>query len=241
MAEDNISIAFESRDTGTIYQRVLDTFRGGPVHTPYAEEFILLREHPLLLWSLPVRLLHETGEQIPPGTYKVTARYQEAKAEMSSLPPPGPWKMHQGPLVSAPLTLNVQPVDPEEVEIRTNSAIELIGADCCQVTGIRENPTVLRRTKRPGFSFQACAETWAAVRGAPFKRLMSGGGESTWITGGSACLGKEVCDALAAGDSVKVRVNVTIYETADPHPRFCSPSRTDSRAIWRGSLEAHRP
>ena len=241
LAQDDVSIAFESRDTGTIFRRTLDMRRGGPLYTPDAEDFILLRSHPMLLWSVPVRLLHESGEQIPPGTYKVTALYEAPNAEVSSLPPRGPWKMHQGPLVSAPLTLNVQPADPEEVEIRTNSAIELIGVDCCQWIGIRENPTVHRTTKRPGFSFHASAETWAAVRGAPFKQLMSGGGESTWITGGSACLGKEVCDALAAGDSLKVRVNVTIYETADPHPSFFSPSRTDSRAVWRGSLETHRP
>ena len=241
LAHDNISISFESRDTGTVFRRVLDMRRAGPQYIPYAEDFVLLRSHPMLLWSVPVRLLHESGEQIPPGTYKITATYEERHAERTSLPPSGPWKMHQGPLVSAPVTLHVYPAEPESVEIRTNSAIELTSGDCCHWIGSRENPTVLRVMRRPGFSFHASAETWAAVRGAPFKRLMSGGGSSTWVDGAVPCLGKEVCDALATGDSVKVRVDVAIYEIADPHPRFLSSARSDSRAVWRGTLETHRP
>jgi hypothetical protein len=251
--EDEVTFTFRNTETGTNYRRFRDWFPGGPPYSPKAEDFFRLRAQPAFLWADPVRLLDETGEQIPAGTYEVTATYESRVAERSSLPPNrGPWKLLRGPLVSSPAIVRVRYADPESVAVYTNSAIELQGDDeLCSWTGSQGKPTVLRVARRPGFGFHTWAVTSVAVGASEFQWVGEGGYGgglilrdsfvgSTWEPGFPHGLGPEACRALAAREPVQVRVEVTMYETADIYRPF-SPTRGDSRLIWQGRLEARRP
>lgn len=251
--DDEVQFTFQNIETKAVYRRVMDRFQGGPLYMPKAKDFYHLRDHPVLLWTIPVRLLDESGEQIPAGAYQVTATYESRHGERHSLPPNrGPWKLCRGPLVSAPVTARVQHADPESIEIWTNSAIELENQDgFCFWTGRQEDPVILRTTKRPGFGFHTGAVTTVAVGDGGFQQVLSGGYGGiltrdglvawTWESGFRHGLGPDACLAMAAGESLKVRVDVTIYETADTSARFFSPGRGDSRVVWQGRLEAALP
>jgi hypothetical protein len=252
--DDEVHFTFRNIQTETIYERAMDTFQGGPAYSPKPEDFFHLQDQPVLLWTVPVRLLHESGEQIPAGTYEVTATYESRHPERTScLPESRPWMLYRGPLVSAPVTVRVQHADPESVEIRTNSRIVLSNDEhgACFWTGSQEAPTILRLTKRPGFAFHVNAVTSVALGDGDFQQVSEGGYggrftrdrfvSATWDPGFPHGLGSEACRALAAGESLRVRVDVTMYETADTYGRYFSPVRGDSRLVWHGRLEARRP
>lgn len=250
---DDVHFTLRNIETETTYRRRMDVFPGGPLFEPGPEDYFELRDHPVLLWTVPVRLLHDGGDQVPPGTYEVTATYAPRAAEHTG----GPLgrnrrRLVPGPLVSAPVTLRVQPADPESVEIYTNSAIDLKSVNgCCGWTGSLENPIVLRAARRPGYAFHAHAVTSVAVGGGAFLQEQQGGYGGSFLRDGyvsatlgsglPGCLGPDACRALERGESLHVRVDVTIYESADTYQRFGSPARGDSRVVWQGRLEAHRP
>lgn len=250
--DGDVHFTFRNTQTLTRYERVVDIPQMGPPYSPKDADYFPLRNHPVLLWELPVRLLHESGEQVPPGAYEVTATYEPRNEEERSLPGNrGPLNLYLGRLVSSPVMVRIQHADPESVEIYTNSAIDLQSKDgFCSWTGRQDNPTILRVLQRPGFNFTVLAVTAVAVGGAEFKHV-SGGGygalwtrhrlvTSTWEAGFRRTLGPDACRALSTGESLQVRVDVTISETADiygPH----SPTGGDARVVWQTRLEARRP
>lgn len=250
--DGDVHFTFRNTQTQTLYERVVDIPHVGPPYSPKDVDFFALRNHPILLWELPVRLLHQSGEQVPPGAYEVTATYEPKHDEQPSSPRiRGPLKLYRGRLVSAPVMVRIQHADPESVEIYTNSAIDLHNQDgFCSWTGRQDNPTILRVIQRPGFSFTVLAVTAVAVGGAEFKHV-SGGGygarwtghrlvTSTWEEGFQRTLGPDACRAMATGESLQVRVDVTISETADLYGHR-SPTRGDTRIVWQTRLEARRP
>jgi hypothetical protein len=109
---------------------------------------------------------------------------------------------------------------------------------------------VLALGKMSTYELALFAVTSVAVGAAAFQRVGEGGygglliqdgfAISTWATFPHG-LGPEACRALAVDESLKVRVDVTIYETADTYGRWVSPTRGDTRVVWPGSLAARRP
>lgn len=249
-SRDEIHLTFKNVETETTYRRGVDSFGHGPPYTPKRGDFFRLRDHPVLLWTIPVRLLHPCGEQIPAGTYLVTATYESRHAERTSCPPDGgPWKVHRGPLVSGAITVRVQHADPESVEIYTHSGIELEDQQGLWAwRSSQENPRVLRAMKRPGGAFHARTVTSVAIGAGEFRRVGSGGYgglwvydrfvSSTWTSGFPVGLGPDASRALTAGEPVRVRVEVTIVESPDADPHAW---RGDSRVVWQGRMEAARP
>jgi hypothetical protein len=95
------------------------------------------------------------------------------------------------------------------------------------------------------FLFCFCIFGLAAQRGASTRgharqlwthdRFVS----TTWSTGFPIGVGPEASRALSAGEPVRVRVDVTIFESVSADPWSSEPG--DSRVVWQGRLETARP
>jgi len=239
-----VLFTFRNTATGAQFERDIDAFRGGPAYIPSDSDFLPLRADPPLLWSIPIRLVSQSGEQIPPGDYEVTATFQDPNGKSKSNSN-RTFVLLQGPQVSGPVAFRIRDAAPDAIEILVPGGVAIERQQqgwCWSLSSA--NPRTVRLLRQPGFCLSSQTVTSVAVDGGEFERVSTGGMSSNAATGIPELgefwqtLRADAVRALDEGRPVEVRVELAIYESGDWHPRF---PQLHGSPLYRATLEARRP
>jgi hypothetical protein len=63
---------------------------------------------------------------------------------------------------------------------------------------------------------------------------MAGG---TWLAGGESSLPPDLAKRVLAGAALRIRKDVTIFETSVPSEHMWNPRGGDYKVLWRGAVE----
>jgi len=224
-----------------------------PIHGP--EHIAALRRRSFSPERLKAHLLSDEGEQIPPSTYAVTVVYRNtAKPELEywtdkdglqrSRPHRGPQKFWKGTITTVPITLTVTPAEPEEVELKLNSALKIVRRkdgrrDTIGWTWAQEAPKTVTVKRRPGYVIGQRYMLHVFLDGEKFGEPRGPGmANHTWHDGGGmSFLTREIVERVLAGASLKLRADVEVFETSVPTRHMWSPEAGDFKTLWRGSVE----
>jgi hypothetical protein len=200
-------------------------------------------------------LLSDAGEQIPPGTYAVTAAYENtARPEVEVYTAPdgsvrtrphrGPGKFWKGGIVSAPALLTVTKAEAREIELKTNSAL-LVKAtkDGIGWTWSGKDPVRVRAKRRPGYVIGRRYSLHVFLDGEDLGGQGGGMGNSAWRDEGQGMtfLPPKVVDRVRAGARLKLRADVEIFETSVPVRHMWAPKSGDYKVLWKGRIEGVLP
>ena len=155
----SIGFTFENIETGESIARGPEIFVGPGPPMPHPANFVELRQRPVTIRPISISFLTPDGEQLPAGTYRLTAWYEnEGKAEIvkegcwQTEPYTGPWAFWKGRITSAPVLIYVPAAEPAPQELRVNSGFVVKSIDGRTCWGLSaENPLRVTVTKRPGF------------------------------------------------------------------------------------------
>jgi hypothetical protein len=255
-----VKLTFADTKTGKKLERLPDDGWSGPPLTPRPEHFVMLRGKPLEPCPLAVRLLSPKGEPIPPGAYSVALAYEnDGKPEvefgttpqgfLTQRPYKGPWKFWTGKVAAPPIRLTVVPAEAGEVEVRFHSALDIkVHKEGIGYSWSEKDPQTLRVTRRPGYMIGTRYETHIFLNGkeemsADGLRPLLGGGmsSSTWLAGGESFLTPELAKQVRAGAALRIRLDVTIFETSVPPGHMWHPKGGDYKVLWTGVVEGSLP
>ena len=247
----SIGFNFDKIETGENIARGPQVFVGPGPPMPHPEDFVELRRRSMTMRPISISLLTPEGEQLPAGTYRLTAWYEnEGKAEMigdeCSRPEPysGPWVFWKGRITSAHVLIHVRPSGPAPQELRVNSGFVVKSTDGRTCWGLSvENPLRVTVTKRPGFYLGRKADHYFAIGADDFKPSGQSWGGSLWDSGsGFGCQLRPEDEArLAAGERLTIRDDIVIFETSEPPGHLWMPERGDYRVLWQGRIEGGLP
>ena len=249
-----VSLMLIRQSTGKVYERSPEGTSGPVPILPEKKDFVPLRGRPLKPERLRVRLFSDSGERLPPGTYSVEARYRSAEGTgpRSNDRDPGeairgPWKLWSWSLSAPPITIEVEPAAPEELELKFNSNL-IVGRTKNGIEwawGAR-NPQTLHLKPKVGYSLYVLHETHFVVGGVDRKGYGGGWGGPlrvcrVWHPGHSTTpVASDLAGRVLAGAHLTVREDVAICETPDSEIRHHLLGRLDSggaEVLWRGSVE----
>jgi len=255
------TLTLTNTKTGRVFRRApFDV--GMPPPGPMQRDMVLLRSMPKALLRpdrMAVHLLSEKGEQLPPGEYRVAATYTNiatpevevytgADGSVAARPYKGPWRFWKGTLVSAPITLTVTPVGLKEVELKTNSALAVRrtkegGRDGIAWTWSRKDPIRLCVKRRPGYVVGTRHVLHVFVGGKEVSRGGGGGLRgSAWSDGSSTSyLPPRIVKRVLAGEALKLRAHVVIFETSVPPRHMWAPEAGDYKVLWKGAVVGSLP
>ena len=236
-----VTLTFADQETGEVVARRPD---GGVPELPMMprpEDFARLRGRPVGPERLRVRLLSTQGQQLPAGRYRVVATYaNDGRNNREAYK--GPGSLWSGTVTTPPIPLTVVAAGPEPIEIRFHTALEFQRkAGSIGYAWSEKNPQVLRLTRRPGYVVGTQWQTRIFLDG---KEAAGGGGGlsgGTWLAGGESFLEPALVKRVAAGASLRVRKDVTIFETSVPPGHHWAPEAGDYRPLWKGSIEGTLP
>ena len=245
-------LVFQATESDKVFRRRPFDVGMPPMFGP--RHIVELRRGALPPERLTIYLLSDEGEQIPPGTYTVTAVYKNtAKPELEfrtdeagrrhSRPDRGPWKYWKGTITSAPIRLTVTPAGPREVELKINSALLITrgkdgGRDTIGWSWSQHEPRSVKVKRRPGYII---GQRWGVHVFLDGREIgdQAGGGlsGSAWHGAGSrSFLEPEIVKRVLAGASLTVRADVEVFETSVPARHMWSPESGDFRILWKGSV-----
>ncbi len=256
----NAVFVFTDAATGQTFRR--SPYQTGMPPSPTRpDDIVALRGGALPSHELKVYLLSPQGEQIPPGTYRVTAAYENAAkeqvdfvkqpdGEMVQRPYQGPWRFWKGKLTSGPFLLKVTPLEPKEVVLKIHSSLEIVRerqttADGQPINAIgytwsKKDPKEVSVQQRPGYFLGRRYEFRVFVSGRLVPNVGGGGvSGAIWEEGGSRHFPpQEVVNRVHAGESLKVYADVQAFETSMPPGHLWAPEAGDFKVLWRGRIES---
>ena len=155
----SVGFTFENIETGESIARGPRVFVGVGPPWRILRISVELRRRPVTMRPISISFLTPDGEQLPAGTYRLTAWYEnEGKAEIMKddcwWPEPytGPLTCWKGRITSAPVLIHVRPSEPAPQGLRVNSGFVVKSIDGRTCWGLSaENPLRVTVTKRPGF------------------------------------------------------------------------------------------
>ncbi|NQT38692.1 MAG: biotin/lipoyl-binding protein, partial [Planctomycetes bacterium] len=249
------TLTFTETQTGKVFRRS-PYDAGMPPSGPGVDDIVQLREDTMGPDRLEVYLLSDTGEQIPPGEYRVVATYDntgQPKVEVSVAPDgsvitkpyEGPWEFWKGKIDSAPAILTVTEVEPEEIDIKVNSALTIKHQkdgtkDTIGWSWSQDAPMRVRVTHRPGYTLGRRYSYQILLGGKQIGNVGDRGGLAggAWDNGGGmSFLAPELVKRVLAGEKLTLRADVEIFETSMPPQHMWSPTAGDFKVLWKGQIE----
>ena len=261
-ARENWQVEFaltNTTTTKTYRRRPYDP--GMPWGPTRPADILTLRSHAARSEQLRVYLLSPRGEQVPAGTYRVTATYENTAKEqvefvtqpdgsLDRRPYQGPWKFWKGKITSSALTLKVIPVAASEVALKTHSALDVVrrnqpASDDRTIETIGyawslENPREIRVTRRPGYVLGRSYRFHVSLNGKDVPGVGGSGLQGgAWEVGRSEnFLPQEIAQRVRAGERLQVAADVVVFETSVPAGHMWSPESGDYKVLWQGRVES---
>ncbi|MFN8179296.1 MAG: hypothetical protein U0167_15295 [bacterium] len=243
---------FRDRATGRLFERA-PMADDGPMPVPDLEGGAGLATEPIPAIPVTIRLLDESGEQIPPGMYAVTAVYSsggDVNSKGQKLPaPPGsvPWS---GKLRTGELRVRVMAAEPQRVAFELPRWIRVrLDEDVGQLVWDFENPwRTVQVDIRPGYHISS---DWRVGCSVHDEQSVSNHGAWRWEDQRTEWGGPPSRSYLPRapmalrgltpekGHPVEVAVIVEVLETAAGY--HGSPLRADYRVLVADTLRARWP
>jgi len=248
-----VRMTFSDAKTGKKFGRQPDDGWRNMPPSAWPRDFVELRGKPPEPRRLAVHLLTEAGEQLPPGTYSVELAYEnDGKPELEFSTQPdgslvqrpysGPWKFWTGKLAAPPIHLTVVPAEAGDIEVKSHSALDIkVSKEGVGYSWSEKDPRVIRLTRRPGYILGMAYETHVFLDGKEASEHGGGLSSSTWLAGGESFLPPEAAKQVLAGAALRIRLDVTIFETSVPPGHMWNPQGGDYKALWTGAVEGALP
>jgi hypothetical protein len=106
-----------------------------------------------------------------------------------------------------------------------------------------ENPLRVTITRRPGSFLGRKEVKFLAIGNEDFRTNGQAWASATWApTEGYFCsLKPEEEQQIATGERLRVRSEITLFETSNPPGHLWRPEAGDYRVLWQGRIEGEMP
>ena len=248
-------LVFRDTKSDNVFRR--RPFDIGMLRVTWPKDVAELRRGSLRPQGLRIHLLNDAGEQIPPGTYRVTALYKntaqpelefwtDEDGNLGSRPYAGPWTFWKGTVTSAPITLTITPAESEEIELTINSALVITRGkdgdrDTIGWTWSQDEPKTVKAKHRPGYVIGKRYVLHVFLDGRDIGQVASGLGGGAWDGGeGMSFLEPQIVKRVLAGASLDYRPTSRCSRPPCPAGIFgcrklatsTSSGKVASRASW---------
>jgi hypothetical protein len=243
----DIGFTLTNTRTGESMERRRRRFPGpGPI-IAQPDDFVRLRNRPVVVHEAGAAILTPKGEQLPEGTYSVTAWYEnDGGLEFTqgdlpfSVPFGGPSALWKGKVTSEPVRVHIRHAEPMPQEVRVNSTYVMEERNGRIGWGLSaDKPIRVTIARRPGYFVGRKYEESFAIGDDAFRAGTRGWGGSIWDQGGCCLfsLSPEEEARIRSGERLVVRRDVTVFETSSPPGHLWMPERGDYRVLWQGTIE----
>jgi hypothetical protein len=237
-----VELSFRDTGTGEVHRRRPDDGSAGMSEPVWAEQFVALGAGAVSALPLPVRLLTKKGNQLPPGTYEVTARYE---TDGKPLPPEVELdgKIWTGTISSPAARLTVKDAGPAEKSVELPARLTFRWTDDGLCYGCeKEDVATVKLTVRPGYYLAERVGIARSLDGAAFEESGSGVGTIGSSFGWWSFIEPEARKKVMEGASLAIRQKLTVLETSWPigwHRAY--PENGDHRVLWQGEISGLLP
>jgi hypothetical protein len=246
--------SFVNEKTGDVFTRI--PYDIGMLVVPEPGDLVYLHNDSLFVEKMIVYLLSDEGNQIPPGSYQVRARYEnddgddiEAYVDPDSKqyqqrPYPGPWSIWKGQIESAPLRLEVLPAGPAGVEMLVPSAIVLNKTQSLEQVGWAwsdQSPDTILIEKRPGYALGRRWNLQVQLNGEEMDYNPRGEGGMPWSTYGMHYFPRDISLRIRSGEELCLAVDLAVFESSVQSRHSWMPERGDFKILWSRKLDQKFP
>jgi hypothetical protein len=233
-----------------------DPFDVGMLRVQRPEDLVHLRQQASVAESLTVHLLSDDGQQIPPGTYDVTATYENDAGEELEVyvepetgssrqrPYAGPWRFWKGRIASAPLQLTITPAEPARVVLQVPSMLTVgVSRDSSQIwwTWDADSKRPVEVTRRPGYALGHRYNVRVLTDGTDTGYESRGMGGTGWRGTGRSLLPPDISAPILSGAGMDLVLDIEVFESSVQPRHLWAPEHGDFRILWKDEIRASFP